>query len=139
MAQGLEVDAAEEWLSATLSGDATLSALLPGGVWNTEASQGTAYPFVLFQFMSGLPYAAVGAFRIWESLIYMVKVIGETADYQTLKTPLARIDVLLHRGSGTAADGTIWACVKEQSIRLPEAVQGKHYRSSGALYRLYAT
>lgn len=140
MAQGLEADAAEEWLRTTLTADATLTTLVPNGVWpGGTAPQGVAFPWITFQFMSGVPYAAVGAYRIWESLSYLVKVVGETADYQSLRTAFARIDTLLHRGSGSSADGTIWACVQEQIIRLPETVQGKQYRHSGALYRLYAT
>lgn len=139
MTAGLEAPAAEEWLYATLHGDATLMALVHG-VWpGGEAPQGTAYPFVTFQQMAANDYAAVGAFRIWTNMLYLVKVVGETPDFASLNTAVARIDTLLHRGSGTAADGTVWSCVREQVIRLPETVQGKQYRTAGALYRLYAT
>lgn len=127
-------------MNNTLSGDATLLALLAGGVKpGGSAPQGTPYPFLTYQMMSGIDYAAVGAYRIWTNLIYLVKVVGRSADYQTLRTAVARVDALLHRGSGTAADGTIWACVREQTIRMPEIVSGDQYRHDGALYRLYAT
>lgn len=138
MTAGLEALAAEEWLYATLQGDATLAAAAPGGVWNTQADEGTPYPFVLFQFMSGIDYAAVGAQRIWTNMIYLVKVIADAADFDSMNAALARIDQLLHRVNGTAADGTVWSCTREQVIRLPDAVAGSQFRQAGGLWRIYA-
>lgn len=138
MAAGTEVDAAEQFIFNALSGDATLTAMI-GGVFNTEAPQSVAFPFVIYQNMSAVDYAAVGANRIWTNQVFMVKVVGDTADYSTLSPAVARIDVLLHRGSGTALAGIVWAAVREQVIRQPESVSGKPYRHSGALYRLYAS
>lgn len=139
MSAGLEASAAEQYLYNTLHGDATLMALIhdvwPGG----SAPQGTAFPFVTFQFMSGIDYAAVGAIRIWSNMLWLVKAVGETANFADLNAIVARIDTLLHRTSGTPADGTVWSCTREQTINLPESVQGKQYRHSGALYRLYAS
>lgn len=139
MTAGLEFAAAEEYLYGTLHGDGTLMALIhdvwPGG----SAPQGTLYPFVTFQFMSGMDYAAVGAYRIWTNMLWLVKAVGETANFADLSAIVARIDALLHRTSGTPADGTVWSCTREQTINLPEVVSGKQYRHSGALWRLYAT
>lgn len=139
MAQGLEPDVADEWVYTTLHGDATLMALISDVFSGGAGPEGATFPFATFQNMSGMDLAVVGAFRIWTDLVYLVKVVGHTADFQSLKTAVARIDVLLHRSSGTTADGTIWACVREQTIRLPEVVKGDQYRHSGGLYRLYAT
>lgn len=139
MTAGLEAAAAEEWLNATLNGDATLLAAVPSGFYDTLPAPNTPYPVGIYQFMSGIDYAAVGAFRIWQSMVYMVKVIGETADFATLNAAIARLDALLHRASGTSASGTVWSCTREQSIRLPDAIEGRQYRHSGALYRIYAT
>lgn len=136
--QGLEAKAAEEFLNATLTGDATLMAAVPGGVWNIQADQPTVYPFVTFQFMSGVPYSAVGAFRIWASMIYLVKVIGESANFDDLDIAAARIDALLHRASGTVTDGVVWSCTQEATIREPDAIAGKQFRVAGGRYRLYA-
>lgn len=139
MAQGQEIAAARQFLYGALHGDATLMALIhdvwPGG----SAPEGTAFPFVTFQFMSGIPYAAVGAYRIWLNMIWLVKAVGETADTSTLDGIFARIDALLQRGSGTPAAGTVWSCVQETAFELPEVVSGKQYRSLGGTYRLYAT
>jgi hypothetical protein len=138
MSAGLEASAAEEFIYGTLTGDATLTALVTGGVWNTQAEQGSVYPLLLYQFMSGLDYAAVGAERVWTNLIYMVKVIADTADFSVMNAAVARIDQLLHRASGTVADGSVWSCTREQVIRLPDSVAGSQYRQAGGLYRIYA-
>jgi hypothetical protein len=130
---------AEEWLSATLNGDPTLTALVPGAAWNTQADEGTSYPLVIYQMMSGVDTAAVGAIRIWTDLVYMVKVIGETAAFLDVDVAAARIDALLHRASGTVADGTIVSCVREQTFRLSESIAGGlQYRQAGGLYRINA-
>jgi capsular polysaccharide biosynthesis protein len=135
---GLEASAAEEFLVTTLTGDATLMAQLSGGVWSMEAPEGTVYPFLVFQFVSGIDYAAVGAQRIWTNMIYLVKVIAETADFSVMNAAVARIDALLHRASGVVADGTVWSCTREQIIRLPDDVANDQFRQAGGLYRLYA-
>jgi hypothetical protein len=136
---GLEPAVAEEWLDTTLNGDATLIGLVPSGAWNTQAKENTTYPLIVYQFMSGIDHVEVASIRIWTNLVYLVKVIGETADLASLNAAVARIDALLHRASGSATDGTVWACVREQTIRLPDSVAGRQYRHSGGLYRIYAT
>jgi hypothetical protein len=131
--------AARQWLYGVLHGDVTLMGLgrdvFPGGT----APESFGFPFITFQFMSGLDYAAVGAYRIWTNMIWLVKTVGETADVSTLDAIMARIDVLLHRGSGTPTAGIVWACVRESTFELPETIQGKQFRSLGGTYRLYAT
>lgn len=135
--------AAREWLFGTLTADATLVAMLPGGatsgINNQQAEQGTAHPIVIYQFMSGVDYAAVGAFRIWTNMIWLIKAVGDTANVASLDAIVARIDTLLHRASGTPASGTVWSCTRESTIEYPEDVSGRQFRHSGATYRLYAS
>jgi hypothetical protein len=139
MSAGMEAEAAEEFLYSRLANDVTLSGLV-NGVFVNIAPQPTIYPLVIIQEMSGIDYAAVGAYRVWTNFVYLVKVIGQTASNGDLKAAVARIDALLHRASGAAGDGTIWACVREQVIRMPEyAPGGQQYRHSGAMYRVYAS
>lgn len=137
MTAGLEAASADDFLYTALHGDSTLMGLV-SGVWNTQAPQGATYPLVIYQFQSGLDLMVVDAVRIWTNMMYLVKVVGQTAYYGDLNAALARIDTLLHRTSGAVADGTVWACVRESAFRLPETISGKQYRSSGAQYRIYA-
>lgn len=139
MSAGLEAASADEFLYSTLSGDATLMAAATGGVWNTQAQEGTVYPLIVFQFMSGIDYAAVGALRVWTNMIYMVKAIAEADNFDALNAIVARIDALLHRTSATPTDGIVWSCTREQVIRLPDSVASRQYRQSGALWRVYAS
>lgn len=134
---GAETAAADDFLYTTLHGDATLMGLVTDVV-NTEPAGVLAYPFVIFQFMSGIDYAAVGAFRIWTNMVYLVKVVGDTPVYADLTAAVARIDTLLHRASGAVTDGTVWSCVREQAFRMPETVAGRQFRHDGGLYRITA-
>lgn len=136
---GLESATAEEFLDATLNGDATLTTLVPSGAFNTQPPEGTPYPIVTYQFVSSVDYAAVGAYRIWANMLYLIKVIGDTANFADLNAAFARIDALLQRASGTATDGTVWSCVREQVIRQPDFIAGRQYAVTGALWRIYAT
>jgi hypothetical protein len=135
--------AARQWLFGTLTGDATLVAMLPGGatagVNNMQAEQGTPYPFVVYQFMSGIDYAAVGAFRIWTNMVWLVKAIGDTADVAALDAIAARIDTLLQRGSGTPVAGNVWSADRQTTVEYPESVEGRQYRHLGGTYRIYAS
>lgn len=136
--QGAEAAAADDFLYGTLHGDATLLGLVTD-VINTQPAKTALYPYVIFQYMSGIDYAAVGAFRIWTNMVYLVKVVDETPVYADLSAAVARVDALLHRASGPVADGTVWSCTREQTFRLPEDVAGRQFRHQGGLYRVYAS
>ena len=69
---------------------------------------------------------------------YRGVVIDQDLSYAKASAAAARIDELLHRSSGTAPDGTMWACVREQPFRLPAVQRGVSYRSVGGHCRLYA-
>jgi hypothetical protein len=139
MAAGTEADACEQLLYSTLTGDSTLNGLV-NGVFMGIAPQPTTYPFVVMQEMSGIDLMTVDSARIWTNFLYLVKVVGQTASYADLRTAVARMDVLLHRLSGTVSNGTIWACVRQQVFRMPEyAPGGQQFRHAGGIYRLYAT
>jgi hypothetical protein len=139
MTAGLEVDVAEEFIFDTLTGDATLMGLVNAVVNSRTVPQTVPFPFVQFFNSSAIDYAAVGAARIWTDQVYTVKVVGHTALFSDLKAAAARIDTLLHRGSGPTADGTVWSCVREQIIRQEDDVSGDPYRHSGGLYRIQAS
>lgn len=139
MTAGLEIDAAEEFIYATLRGDAALLGLVTD-IFNSQAPQGAAYPFAVFQAMSGTDLMVVDSIRVWTGLQFLVKIIGQTSDYGDLRAAVARVDAVLHRVGGTVADGTVWSCVREQTIRMTEAGPGgEQYRHAGGMYRLLAS
>jgi hypothetical protein len=110
------------------------------GVFHMLAPEGTNFPFVVFSEMSGIDLMTVDSARIWTNFLYLVEVVGQTASFVDLRPAAGRVDVLLHRASGTVTSGTIWACVRERVIRrLEPAPGGQQYRRAGAMYRLVAT
>lgn len=139
---GVESDAAEQWLYATLSGDSTLTALLasPTAIYAEVAPEGAAFPCVVYAQMAATDVMVVGAHRIFTNALYLVKAVGQGASYGPLKAIAARVDALLHRGAAAAtADGTTWGSYRERPFRLAEVSNGIQYRSSGGLYRLFTT
>lgn len=139
MTAGLEVDTAEEFIYGALRGDATLLGLVTD-IYNGQAPQGAAYPFAIFQALSGTDLMVVDSIRVWTGLQFMVKIIGKTSDYGDLKSAGARVDAVLHHAGGTVADGTVWSCVREQTIRMMEAGPGsEQYRHVGGIFRILAS
>lgn len=138
---GIEQDAAAQWIYSTLHGDATLQALAPGGigVYEAIAPEGSAFPSIVFQILSGHDVMVVGATRIFSELVVLVKAIGKQSTFAALAPIVARVDQLLHKGSGSTSDGQTWGSVREQPFRLAEVSNGIEFQSSGGLYRLYVT
>lgn len=133
-----ETFTAARWLYAKLAGDAALAAALGGAdrVWQELADQGSAMPYVVFQYQGGSDVAGVGTARIMANLLYLVRVVGGGA-HSELEAAADRIDAVLHGASGPVGDGIVFACVREQPISYTETSDGKVYRHVGGLYRLF--
>lgn len=138
---GIEQDAAAQWIQTTLGGDATLQALVAGGigVYESVAPEGSAFPSIVFQILAGHDVMVTNATRLFSELVVLVKAVTNVASFAAIAPIAARIDLLLHKGSGTTSDGQTWGSVREQPFRLAEVSNGIQYRSSGGLYRLYVT
>lgn len=136
---GFQLPEALKWCFETLSEDATLDALVPGGWHEHPAPEGTVFPYGTFQVQaSGEDVDAVGAHRIFEEIVLLVRVVHQGRSTIGLKPAVDRMDVLLHRASGTTDGGRVISCVREGTFHLPEISQGKHYRHLGGLYRVLA-
>jgi len=141
----IETVVAEQWLYATLSGDATLRGYLTDGVNGVHMDmirQGGGFPAVLIGNLSGEDLDAIGggATRIWTDMLYVVRGVAAGSSYAgTLASISQRIDALLHYKSGTATDGTVWACRRERPFRMAEVGPGgEQYRHLGSIYRILA-
>lgn len=145
MTQGLELDTAEGWLYATLHADSTLETLVGGSgrAWLFNTSGGAlvptdaVYPLVTYQEQSGVDVMEVSSIRIMVNALYLVSVWGKTADFGDIKTAAARLDVLLHRTSGSTADGTVFGCRREDPFRQATTPNGVAFRRAGGIYRLF--
>ena len=88
-----ESSAIEDAILARLTGDATLEALTPDGVWLDEAPPG-ATRFVIVSLVASNDVAVFGR-RAIESSLYLVKAVIEATGGGVAQQAAARIDVLL--------------------------------------------
>jgi hypothetical protein len=128
----------DAWLYATLTGDATLTALVAGRVHRLRLPQDGAYPAVVFAHQGGSALLAGGGVRVWSDLVYLVKAVGQGGGAAGLKAAADRIDALLHAARGSVAGGVIVACVLEAEVAYDEDRNGIVYQHLGAQYRIYA-
>lgn len=133
----IEVLRVDQWLYATLTGDATLAAAVSTRCYSDVAPQGAAFPLLLFTMMDGTDVMGVGTARIMVNAIYQVKVIGQGSSYSPLKPIADRIDAVLQGKTGSVVDGVILACTREQPIRYMEIAGETQYRHLGGLYRVF--
>lgn len=129
---GSEVVSGDEFIFQTLSGDAELGALIPGGVHSEVAPEGTASPWIVFQYLGGSDLRGVGTVRVYASGVWIVKVIGEGQSFADLAEAADRMDTVLHGSFG----GVVVACYREQPFRFAEVDGDRQYRHLGGNYRL---
>ena len=133
-----EIDAADKWITAQLTGDAALAALVGARIYDGEAPPGAAYPLVTWTAASPpRDVMAEGGERILSIAVYLVQVFGQGRDYGLLRPIANRIDELLHQARGTVTDGVVFGCVRESAVKLAETYEGQSYRRLGGYYRLW--
>ena len=133
-----EIDAADMWITAKLTGDTTLATLVGTRIYDGEAPPGAAYPLVTW--IAASPprdVMAEGGERILSIAVYLVQVFGQGRDYGLLRPIANRIDELLHQARGTVTDGVVFGCVRESVVKLAEVHEGQSYRRLGGYYRLW--
>ena len=133
-----ELAAIDRWLVAVLTGDSTLHGLVADRIFDGIAPQGTLAPYIICQTQAPHDVAGVGAVRIMVESVSIIKCLAEGTSYSTLHAIANRIDALLHKASGTNADGTVLGCVREMPFKMAETTEGKEYRWLGGVYRIWA-
>jgi len=139
MSSGHEVALAFEWLYSTLSGDATLSSLAPGGVYRALAPpQLTTTPYVIFGFMSGTDTVTMNAYRIMAELTMQVKAVGPASSVAGVYQAAEQIDVLigLVRTYTNLPAGYSLSCWRQSPLEVDELVDGELWTNCGGLYRI---
>lgn len=134
----IEIARVLKWIYTTLSGDATLAGLVSGRIYDGLAPQGSLFPFVVFNHQGGADLRGVGTARAFNNSLYQVKAVIDKGSFVTIATIADRIDTLLHGVNGTADNGVILGCVREQPLMLIEQENGVQYRHAGGIYRIYA-
>lgn len=135
-----ELNAIDKFLYDQLAGDSALTDVVGQRIYGEMAPDEAAFPYVVYQFLTGNDLAVINGTRIWSNCTYMVKAIDEAQSYEgDLKTAAGRIDAVLHKQSGSNANGTVYSSVREQPYRMLEPDQGRQFRHLGGIYRILAS
>jgi len=126
-----ETTRAESWLyQALAAGVPSLQA------YSVVAPEGAAQPFIVFQQQATSDLMVVGAARVWASMLYLVKVVGQTTSFTALQPAADLVDAALHAAAGQVGGGTILACTRERAFSLVEESNGLQWRHLGGVFRL---
>ena len=143
----IEIETDRKWLYETLSGDATLAAMLASdsdfspakpavydGIipQSRQQTDSTKYPAVLFQMATEIDSASHGAVLRHTERDFFVFGIKPGESYPT--DIADRIKTLLH-GKTVLFNSTIVSCIRIAPYEA-ESHSGKDYRSSGGRYRI---
>jgi hypothetical protein len=117
MADSSDIDSA---LVATLQSDATLTGLMPGGVYVDEAPAGLTQ-FVIVSLVDEVDVPKFGG-RAFEDALVLVKAVEKkpATGSGNIKAAAARIDAVLEDAVLTVAGYTPMACYREQRVRTTE-------------------
>lgn len=128
-------------LYGTLSGDATLMALLAGGLWKYMAPPGSTPDYGLIANQSAPDTNSAIGSRILSRMLFQVKFVGPTQDDANLRAAFARADALLQPSGQPLRNqsGTL-ACFRESSLQLaePQLINGVQWVNIGGIYRVEA-
>ena len=130
----------ETAIYTVLHGDATLLALLPGGVWSSRPPAKTPFPYLRFRLGSSPEEVwTMGGGRI-ARFRYQVSVGDRGNSKAACYAALARADVLLTDATFSPTAGTVLYCRREGFVpETPEEVDGIPYQMVHATYRIDAT
>ena len=153
--EGLEPLVAAAWIVKRLAHSPALAsalglagtAALPTRIFQDDAPVGTPTPFVAFQEQSaGTDVRGVGATTILTDPLYLVRVVGQTADPGRLAGAGAAIHSALHKqadmvslplaGGGTVA-GYVAAARERPFADAYNDEKGRPFRALGGIYRLF--
>ena len=124
---------ADKFLISTLSGDATLMALVQG-IYSDHAGKNATYPLIVYQ-QIGPSEPAANAYgdSIFDVEPWQVAVVGTGESYVALETAADRVRALLHKSSGAGVLG----CIYTSTQRLAERIGGVEYRNIILEFEIY--
>jgi len=117
-----EMDVADAWLYAMLHGDATLSGLVNGRIYEGALPEGVDTPYVSYFWQASQDdQKAYGSeVAVLQYVVQAVDQVEQGGSYAAIRAALARVHVLLQDANGTAAGGTVDACERKALWRMEE-------------------
>jgi len=115
---------AERWITQVLTSDPTLTGLIAGRVYQGPGPVNAVYPFVSMQMLAA-PDAIMGngPIVVWQTLVYLVKVVTKGGSATSIQTIADRVATLLHAQRGGTADAAIDYCIRRRPFRM-ETIEG---------------
>lgn len=131
--------ATKQWLKSTLSADAALTSLVGPRIYDQEAEQGAAYPFVVYRMLSGVDTNTSSGDRVLSTYVFVVKGVNEgNSCADPLETISLRIDALLQRNGGRVSRGQVFECIRQGDFNQLETdyKSGNQFSHLGGTYRI---
>lgn len=125
----------EQVIYSTLSGDATLTSLAPGGVWRGVAPTGTTGVYVVFNSMGEVDVYALAS-RAYTESDYQIKAIAPGESALPAWQAAERIEALLTDKALVMPAGRLLACRRNQVVSMTEADGGEQYQHAGGIYKI---
>lgn len=134
------------FLTALLSGDTTLMALCPGGVWNTLAPPEDATPFIYLTHQAEQDVITANAYRIFTSHLYQVAAVAPASNTSGVAAAAAQLDKLLGGPPNLPVSGPVYVnsvfagqvlnCHREQALSIDELINTALWSRIGGMYRV---
>lgn len=135
IADALTVD---RWLFGTLTGDATMQALVDQRWYVDLAPASALYPLgILIPPAMDMTVRPAGPGIVMHTGQWAVKALGPDS-FEALEPIVKRAHELLHGASGAVSSGTVIGAVVEGRIRYTETVEGQIYRHLGILLKVFS-
>lgn len=133
--------AAQQYLVDYLTADATLAAMLGGGVWTDTVPQTASFPIVKVVRQDAADLMVVGLHRVWADLAFLVRGIvhwkgSGHPDWDQVRAIGDRIDTLLHDHEETTAELEVHS-FREESFT-DETLEPDLFMHCGGIYRVRA-
>ena len=134
-----EIARARAFIVSALKNDPAMQALVPniaGQIVDRPAPQGTPYPIIRMEILSGgNDFIVLGGARVWTSPLILIYATTDKPSTDAIEPIADRMDALLHNASGTVTRGVIWQCQRERSFGIPDTSAVPSLGRLGGEYR----
>jgi hypothetical protein len=110
-----------------LTKDTTLAGLVGERIFVDSAPKQTAFPFLVYQFITGRPAKGVGKVVIFYEETWQVRAVIDEGSYKDIGTIINRVRTLTDGVEGTG----VLSCEEVQTFRFSEYDQGTEYCALG--------
>lgn len=135
-----EVVSGLEFLIATLSSDATLMSMSPGGVARSFVPVQTPLPVCIVAFHTAMDSLTVNGVRVLVRSLYQVKASGPMISATSVWALASQIDIVLGGNQGlrniAVTSAYVLSLYRQSAIQYDEDASGIQYTHMGGLYNM---